>query len=185
VFKQVFTSPEDDDTKCSKEAVQPAVGLSASFIADAKVSRKLQSPVSLGKWKMADQTPTSPTSPNLDMELDETDKQLIRCARKEAESSSNHLKQQAKAKLESICKSKAKGKAKGKAKSKAKQVNHTQEKTVAGGPPDRKTLLKRLTSSAYHKAPKDAVQEGLDEGEAKEVARIAYKKAAEEFGKSE
>jgi hypothetical protein len=46
-------------------------------------------------------------------------------------------------------------------------------------------LLKRFTSSAYHKALKDAVQAGLDEGKAKEVARIAYKKAAEEFGKSE
>ena len=67
----------------------------------------------------------------------------------------------------------------------AKQVKHTQAKTVAGSPPDRKTLLKRFTSSAYHKALKDAVQAGLDEGKAKEVARIAYKKAAEEFGKSE
>jgi hypothetical protein len=141
---------------------------------------------------MADQTPpapATPTSPQLDIELDDSDKELIRCARKEAANSSNHLKAQAKTKNESSCKSKAKSKAKGKAKSKAKgkakQVKITQAKTAAGNPTDRKTLLKRFTSSAYHKALKDAVQAGLDEGEAKELARIAYKKATEEFGKSE
>ena len=60
VFKQVLTSPEDDDTECSKEKVQPEVELSESFIADAKISRKLQSLVSLGKWKMADQRESQP-----------------------------------------------------------------------------------------------------------------------------
>ena len=72
VFKQVLLNPEHDDTKRSKEEVQPEVGLSESFIADAKISRKLQSLVSLGKWKMADQRESQPCEFEHNMRIIET-----------------------------------------------------------------------------------------------------------------
>ena len=47
--------------------------------------------------------------------------------------------------------------------------------------PSQKVLLKRFTSAAYHKALKLALADGKNDEAAKDEARVAYKKAADEF----
>jgi hypothetical protein len=184
VFKQVLAGTNSIEGVGSKQEAHTEATLSHTSNAKAEASTTTLTNIFCGKWKMADQTPpgaTTPTSPPLDMNLDESEQQMIKFASQEAANATtqNTIKSQP------PHKSKAKSKAKCKAKSKAKHVKATHtKKAVSSDQPDRKTLFKRFTSSAYHKAMKDAKQKGLDEGEAKEIARMAYKKAADDFEKS-
>jgi hypothetical protein len=192
IFKRILAgTPKLDEGNSSMQEEKAAVKLSEGFIADAIASTPVKRNIGLGKWKMAEHTPpsgSSPQPPSLDIELDESDKGLIKQAMQQAASSiglkqpGKKQKAKAKAKAQAKAQAKAKEKAKAKAtKSKAKVLKHIQSKTDVV---DTKTLFKKHVSAAYHKAFKDAIKQGLEAGDAKDMARIAYRKAAEDFEKS-
>jgi hypothetical protein len=188
IFKRILAgTPKLDEGNSSTQEEKAAVKLSEGFIADAIASTPVKRNIGLGKWKMAEHTPplgSSPQPPSLDIELDESDKGLIKQALQQAASSIGlkqpGKKQKAKAKAKAQAKAKEKAKAKA-TKSKAKVLKHIQSKTDVV---DTKTLFKRHVSAAYRKAFKDAIKQGLEAGDAEDMARIAYRKAAEDFEKS-
>ena len=68
-----------------------------------------------------------------------------------------------------------------KGKLKKVQNSHLEQTEPTDEEPSHKVLLKRFTSAAYHKTLKLALADGKDDETAKEEAREAYKKAADEF----
>ena len=181
MFKQILTdTPDADKGENNGIDVKTETNLSDQLIAAAEAAPQDQNNFALGNWKLKENASPllTPPSPIFDYDVDEDDRMLIKQAMQQAASSKGHTPPAKKTKPKTAKKQKAK------AKAKAKVVKKPHSKPDVADQPDRKTLKKRFTSAAYHKALKDAVQDGLEAGDAKDRARIAYKKAAEDFEKS-
>ena len=138
-------------------------------------------------WKMTLHTP--PEHKSTDSEsinsFDEDEQKLIQTSLKSKIHKNKPTKPKAKAKAKSTSSSNSatttSSKVLKKGKLKKVQNSHLEQTEPTDEEPSHKVLLKRFTSAAYHKTLKLALADGKDDDTAKEEAREAYKKAADEF----
>jgi len=188
IFQKVLQNNNEansQDTKIHQQVHQKPNSTNSNFPISSPPAKKSKCKHTSPNWKMTLNTPPEATLTDSDCNegFDDEEQRMIQTSLKTKIHNNKAKKPKAKAKSSSSSNNATTTSPKASKDDKSKKgiKSHLEKPKLADEKPSQKLLLKRCTSAAYHKALKLALADGKDEEAAKEEARVAYKKAAEEF----